>query len=240
MTWPSPPADPAARRPRLRCAAGGAAAGLAREPGPRTPARAGPLPLRPPPPGRPPAAADGADPAPCRPRNRPRPRRPLYLVRAESRPRGAVRDRSSSSAPAGPRRKSRSPRPPAALAADWAPSGEGRALARGRLARAAAHYPARPAPPPAAPSGGSAGRRRAGQSGPYCCCVIGARRRPLAAAPGTARRARAGRWALAPGPPGRAGPSPCGTLEALSVSLSVRDTGSRDEGEVASSRERMA
>lgn len=41
-----------------------------------------------------------------RPRSRPRPRRPPHLARAATRPRGAVRARSSSSAPAGPRRKS--------------------------------------------------------------------------------------------------------------------------------------
>lgn len=53
-------------------------------------------------------------PPPAAPRCRPRPRRPPHLACAETRTRGADRDRSSSSAPAGPRRKPllAPPRPP--------------------------------------------------------------------------------------------------------------------------------
>lgn len=57
-------------------------------------------------------------------------------------------------------------------------------------------WPSSDWPPPPSIASGPPPRRRpvsggnAGQSGLYCCCVIGERRRPLAAAPGTAGRPR--------------------------------------------------
>lgn len=170
---------------------------------PRPPAPSAPRPLYP----EPPAPLASADPAPSLgglPEAQARSPASPVAVSALGRPtqpgqlgdsaeRCTVRDRSSSSEPAGPRRK-RPLAPPTRRSRRRLDLVRGRAGTGPRAIGEGGDPSRRPGPPPSRrlPSGGSVGRRRAGQSGPYCCCVIGARRRPLAATPGTARRARAG------------------------------------------------
>lgn len=135
---PAPTAGPTARHSRLR-----APRSPGRRPGCQAPVRACPglcSPSRPAPAR---GTADVAGPAPDHPHSRPRPRRPAPGPRrdsAERRRPGSLS--SSSSACRAPPGGLLAP-PPAALATDWAPSGAGRALVCGRLAR----------PPPVSPPG---------------------------------------------------------------------------------------
>lgn len=133
----------------------GAAAELPERQAPRTPARARP-------PTRPPASPAPADPAPARgpPEAQAPPLAASVTVPAPDDPAPGPRRDSAERRRQGslfllgacraPPEALACPAPPTALAADWAPSGEGRALARGRLVGAAAHCAARPAPVPAA------------------------------------------------------------------------------------------
>lgn len=184
-------------------------------PRPPAPSAPGPLYLEPP---APPASADPAPslgdlpeaqaPPPAFPVAVSAPGRPTQPgQRGDSAERGTVRDRSSSSAPAGPRRKLPLA-PPTRRSLRRLDLVRGRAGTGPRAIGKGGRPSPRPGPPPRRrlPSGGSAGRRRAGQRGPYCCCVIGVRRRPLAATPGTAGRARAWQGELDSGTdPGEAG-----------------------------------
>lgn len=203
----------------------GAAAGVPGSPRPRLPPASAapddPAPARGPPTSQaPPPTTPITVPAPDDPA--PGPRRDS----AERRRPGSLFLLSACRAP--PEHPAR-PAPPAALAADWAPSGAGRALVCGRLARAAARLVTGPPPRRRLSSGGSAGRGPAGQSGPYCCCVIGARRRPLAATSGTAKRSQAEQLALDLGP--RTGRGPLrGAGQGVSGVLTVRDARFLDLG----------
>lgn len=124
----------------------GAAAGVPESPSPRLP----------------PASAAPADPAPARgpPTSQaPPPTTPITVPAPDDPAPGPRRDSAERRRPGSlfllsacraPPEDPARPAPPAALAADWAPSGAGRALVCGRLARAAARLATRPAPAPAA------------------------------------------------------------------------------------------
>lgn len=74
----------------------------------------------------------------------------VILARAETRPRSAVRTRSSSSAPAGPRRKPRSPRPTRRSRRRLGAVTHRSAAGRGATGECGRPSPAAPAPAPAA------------------------------------------------------------------------------------------